>query len=176
MIILFVVIAVFVALEGIYRLGRSHSGVSESIHTTGSLAQLKSKELARLYQEALLGEIPNGESNGRAIILPGSLIGKLLSMVANTVWKGKVFDRSSGTLVNKLLGLRFVKAEVACGSSWSDDKQSVIIDYLRTSLIAFYIRDEIRQLLPGLYLGKAYIRLPFGLHFCALYFALDFRR
>lgn len=169
------VIAVFVVLESIYQLIRPR-GASGPVDTTGALAKLESKELERLYKETTLGEIPNGESNGRAIILPGWLIGKLLSVVANAVWKGKVFHLSSGTLVNKLLGLRFVKAEVAYGSSWSSDKQAIIIDYLRTSLIAFYIRDEIRQLVPGLYLGKAYIRLPFGLHFSALYFALDFRR
>lgn len=72
--------------------------------------------------------------------------------------------------------MRFVRADVFRGVSWSDGKQSIVLDYLKTSLLAFFIRDEIRCVAPGLYLGKVYIRLPFRYKFCALWFALDFSR
>lgn len=143
------------------------------------LSRKKGIELSSLYSSGVPVEIPNGESNGTAIIAAGTAFGVLLSWMANCVWKGKVFTRTSSStasLVNKILGMRIVHAEVSEGLSWSDGKKAIIIDYLRTSLIAFYIRDEIRMLEPGLYLGKAYIRLPFGYRFCALYFALDFRK
>jgi hypothetical protein len=131
--------------------------------------------LARLYNTSPAGAIPDGDSQGKAIILPGSFTGSLLSALANACWKGKVFDRNRGRLVNKIFGAHLIHAEVFKGNSWRDGKEAIIIDYLKTSLLAFFIRDEIRQVQPGLYLGRAYIRLPFGMRASALFFALDFR-
>lgn len=146
------------------------------ITSLGTLASLDGSRLARIYAVSPVGEIPDGESQGKAIMLPGTITGKLLSGIANLVWKGKVFDRANGCLVNKILGMRIVKAQVFHGESWKDGNQSIVIDYAKTSLLAFFIRDEIRQVQPGLYLGKAFIRLPFGWRFSALFFALDFRK
>lgn len=142
--------------------------------TLDELAGLSKARLEQLYREASGIEIPDGDSVGRAIVLPGTTLGKVISAIDNRVWKGKIFDRAAGRLVNKILGLRFVPAEVFIGLSWSDEKKSVIIDYRRTSWLAFFIRDEVRSLEDGLYLGKAYLRTPFGPLFF-LYFALDFR-
>jgi hypothetical protein len=151
-------------------------GSAAALWSLKTLSSLTARQLSMLYATSEPIEIPDGESHGKAIILPGTIFGKLLSCLANLAWKGKIFNRSQGTLVNKILGLHFVKAEVFMGESWFDKKPAVIIDYKKTSWVASYIRDEIRQLVPGLYLGRAYIRLPRGKHFHALYFALDFRR
>ena len=85
-------------------------------------------------------------------------------------------DPTGTKLVNKILGTKLVYADVFSGQSWLDGKPATIIDYKRTSWLAFFIRDEIRQLHQGFYLGKCYVRLPFGLRFNCLYFALDFRK
>lgn len=147
--------------------------------TLNQVQALTSRELDFLYAVSDLPlQVPDGESNGRAIVLPGTFFGKVLSWFDNLVWKGKIFKRLGPTradLVNKILGLHIVRAEVFFGPSWSDSKRSVIIDYRHTSWIAWFIRDEIRQVEEGLYLGKAYIRLPFGKRCMFLYFALDFR-
>jgi len=139
------------------------------------LTQMTGGQLAALYQQAQPGEIPDGDSHGKAIILAATWLGSVLSAIANFVWSGKVFDRPHLRLVNKIFGLHLVPAEVSRALSWRDGKDAIVIDYWKTSLVAFYIRDEIRQIEPGLFLGRAYIRLPFGKHFCALFFALDFR-
>ncbi|HEY9718729.1 MAG TPA: hypothetical protein V6C69_14750, partial [Trichormus sp.] len=139
------------------------------------LTKMTGHQLGALYELFPPGEIPDGDSHGKAIILPGTWLGGLLSAIANFVWGGKVFDRARLRLVNKIFGLHLVHAKVSKGTSWSDGRDAVIIDYWKTSLVAFFIRDEIRQVEPGLYLGRAYIRLPFGKHFSALFFALDFR-
>lgn len=154
------------------------SNTDPSLQPTGlwALSSMKGDQLERIYSSSPVGETPDGESQGKAIVLPGTFCGKLTSWVCNKVWKGKVFDRKGGRLLNKILGLRIVKAAVFKGESWSDGKESIIIDYKWKSLVAFLIRDEIRAVKPGLYLGKAYIRLPFGMSFSALYFALDFRK
>jgi len=40
--------------------------------------------------------------------------------------------------------------------SWFDGKEAIILDYSKTSLVAHWIRDEIREVAPGLYLGIVY--------------------
>lgn len=139
-----------------------------------ALASAGTDALEALYHEGAMTELPVGETNGRAIILPGTLSGRLLSALSNLIWKGKWFEQDGG-LVNKILGMKLVKARVSAGESWSDGKTAIIIDYKNTSLVAFFIRDEIRQVADDIYLGKAYIRLPFGRRFAALFFAVDFR-
>jgi hypothetical protein len=150
-----------------------------SLPTPVSLADLASRkgsDLATLYRTGKVGALPSGVSNGRAIVLPGTwIIGRLLSGFCNLIWKGKVFDGQGG-LINRILGLHLVRAQVFHGPSWCDGKPAVIVDYLKTSWLAFFIRDEIREVAPGLYLGKAYMRLPLRFRVAPLYFALDFRK
>jgi hypothetical protein len=87
------------------------------------------------------------------------------------VWQGKVFDRERGELLNEVspLGLRAVRARVSLEPSWLDGARCIVIDYSDTSLVAHWVRDEIRELEPGLYLGHAYWRrhrvLRFALRF-----------
>ncbi len=151
-------------------------GLAPSSLNLVRLTTLAGGQLELLYTNSPAGGTPLGASNGRAMVGPGTRFGATLSWICNRLWKGKIVDQSGHGLVNKLLGLKLVHAQVYRGTSWSDGKQSVIIDYLKTSLLAFFIRDEIRCVAPNLYLGKAFVRLPLGKRFCALWFALDFTR
>jgi hypothetical protein len=139
-----------------------------------ALASAGKATLEQLYRDGAATARPVGESNGRAIIMAGTVCGRLLSAIANSIWKGKLFAEDGG-LINKILGMKLVKARVKQGESWSDSDPAIAIDYKDTSRVAFFIRDEIRLVADDLYLGKAYIRLPFGRRFAALFFALDFR-
>jgi hypothetical protein len=78
-------------------------------------------------------------------------------------WKGKVFDMfaaesDKGVLVNKIspFGIRMVVARVYRDKSWLDGEDTIVIDYARTSLSCRKIRDEIREVQPGVYLGKVW--------------------
>lgn len=142
--------------------------------TLDSLMSMRRTELETLYRSSLPGQIPDGESRGVAAVSPGTKVGRVSQRLFSYVWKGKVFDRKEGALVNKILGARSVKAEVYAGKSWLDGRDSIIIDYSRTSRIAAVIRDEIRQVGPSLYLGFAYLRAPGNPQLLA--FALDFSK
>ena len=74
-------------------------------------------------------------------------------------WQGKVFDPSKGVLRNKILffGLNAIIAKVYKGSSWMDKKDCIVLDYSETSLLAHWVRDEIREVAPRTYLGKVYL-------------------
>jgi hypothetical protein len=116
-------------------------------------------ELNDLYKNSPSGEIPTGEGQGTAIILPGTPLSKaLMPWIKLFAWQGKIFDRDQGCLLNKvtLFGIQLVKAQVYKGESWLCDGESIILDYAKTSVVAHKIRDEIREVSPGIYLGNAY--------------------
>jgi hypothetical protein len=69
-----------------------------------------------------------------------------------------VFDRAKGELKNKILpmGHKAIVAKVYKDKSWLDQKECIVLDYSKTSLIAHWIRDEIREVAPDIYLGIVY--------------------
>jgi hypothetical protein len=73
-------------------------------------------------------------------------------------WQGKVFDAKAGLLRNHILplGLKAIIARVFKGPSLLDGKECIVLDYSETSLVASHVRDEIREIEPGFYLGKVY--------------------
>ncbi|MDD1620396.1 MAG: hypothetical protein LUQ11_02860 [Methylococcaceae bacterium] len=121
------------------------------------------EELDEIYCNAMPGDIPNGDTQGTAI-LAGSLFAKWVAFLAGVfAWQGKVFDLfcpggHAGVLVNKItpFSLTFIVAKVYRDKSWMDEKDTIVIDYSRTSFFAKAIRDEIREVEPGVYLGKVW--------------------
>ena len=123
------------------------------------LLKMSQAELDELFTKSAPGEIPNGEANGTAIVAPGTKFTKQIAEFVNHfAWQGKVFDGKKGVLKNKILpfGLNAIIAKVYKGKSWLDGKECIVLDYSETSLIAQWIRDEIRQIGPRFYLGKVY--------------------
>lgn len=118
-------------------------------------------ELDQLYQAATAGSVPSGDTRGTAIAA-GSGLSKALARGARLLaWQGKVFDLmtpDTGLLINKVtpFSLTFVVAKVYKDASWMDGRETIVIDYSKTSFFARAIRDEIREVEPGLYLGKVW--------------------
>ena len=79
-------------------------------------------------------------------------------MISHFGWQGKNFDAEGEFLAQQdpAFGLNAIVANVYKGNSWFDGKECIVLDYSETSLVAHWIRDEIRQIGPGLYLGKVY--------------------
>jgi hypothetical protein len=115
--------------------------------------------------------IPNGDYNGLASIFPGTMLGRWSQWLFGLFWKGKVFD--NGKLVNKILGRRMIDADVYIGISLLDGKDSIIIDYQKSFWPVRRIRDEIRQVSPGRYVGFAFLLSPFGAPRAPVVFTLD---
>ncbi len=124
-----------------------------------TLLAMSQKELDDLFTKSPVGDIPDGEAQGTAIIAPGSKYSSdLATIVSHFAWQGKTFDGKKGLLKNRILpfGFNAILARVYKGPSWLDGKECIVLDYSDTSLVAQWIRDEIRQIEPGLYLGKVY--------------------
>lgn len=123
------------------------------------LIQMSQAQLDELFRSSPAGNIPQGEGKGTAIIAPGTELSEIAAKFIHLfAWQGKVFDPASGTLRNKILpvGLQAIIAKVYKDKSWFDGKECIVLDYSQTSLIAHWIRDEIREVAPGLYLGVVY--------------------
>jgi hypothetical protein len=148
-----------------------------SVQNLEDLMSLGQSSLDAMYASTQPGPVPDGDSEGRAIMFPGTILEAPASLAAALIWQGKVFDvtpgSTQGTLINKVFGFRAINADVFVGPSWFDGKPAIIIDYKDTSLLVPFVRDEIREVAPGIYLGRVYIRTLVG-DFLGLNFALDF--
>jgi hypothetical protein len=134
-------------------------GTGAMTHSVDQLLAMTQAELDALFTASLAGEIPTGEAQGTAIVAPGTIYSSRIAQFLNTfAWQGKVFDREKGVLSNKILpfGLNAIIAKVYKDNSWIDGKECIVLDYSSTSLLAHWIRDEIRQIDPDMYLGKVY--------------------
>jgi len=123
------------------------------------LLGMSQSQLDELFTKSTAGEIPDGEGKGTAIVAPGTNYTQdIAQFISFFAWQGKVFDAKNGVLRNKILplGLNAIVAKVYKGQSWMDGKECIVLDYSDTSLVARWIRDEIRQIGPKMYLGKVY--------------------
>ena len=116
-------------------------------------------ELDALYSAHEAGPIPDGSSDGTLIVAPGTRFTQPIARLMKAfVWQGKVFDAARGAMRNRVLplGIEAVVAKVYRAPSWLDGKDCIVLDYSETSIVARWIRDEIRLVAPHIYLGKAY--------------------
>lgn len=130
--------------------------------TVSKFLDMSREQLDDVYKGLKAGPVPTGDTRGTAIAA-GTLFARLYAMLARLCfWQGKIFDifcpTESGILINKItpFSLTFVVAKVYKGESWMDGKETIIIDYSRTSFFAKKVRDEIREVEPGVYLGKVW--------------------
>ncbi|HZZ64070.1 MAG TPA: hypothetical protein VFE17_01100 [Candidatus Baltobacteraceae bacterium] len=124
-------------------------------------------ELDALFGASEAGPVPNGFGSGTALMFPGTPYSAVTAQLIGALfWQGKTFFRDHGILTNSItpMHLPAVVAFVYEDASRFDGKPCIVLDYSRTSIAARYIRDELRLVAPGLYLGRAYAfnRFLFG--------------
>jgi hypothetical protein len=128
-------------------------------HDVPQLLEMSEDELDDLFRSSDAGPIPAGEAKGTVLVQPGlSLEGNAAKIIHLLAWQGKVFDPEKGELRNEILpwGMKSIRAKVYKEASWLDQKETIVLDYSKTSLVAHWIRDEIREVGPGVYLGLVY--------------------
>jgi hypothetical protein len=146
--------------------------------TADDLLKRSPVELDALFQASPAGPIPQHKSHGTIVAFPGKPFAPSLSRVLGAlVWHGKDFHPQTGDLHNLLspVGFEAIRAKVYEANSWLDDRPCVVLDYSKSSKVAGWIRDEIREVSPGVYLGLVWgIGRLFGGRRMILRFALTF--
>jgi hypothetical protein len=126
---------------------------------TMDLTAMGRDELDEVYRASPAGPIPVGPGRGTALLFPGSAAdGALRPLIRALFWKGKTFRPQSQDLKNRIgpLGTLGIRAKVYEDESWFSPGPAIVLDYSRTSPVARMIRDEIRQVAPGVYLGQIF--------------------
>ena len=129
--------------------------------TPEKIASMPAEEVDGLFRSGEVGQIPDGDAEGRAIFFPGKGIEPWIGRTVRALaWKGKVVSSRKQELKNKIspFGIPAVAADVYWDRSWFDGGECIVLDYSRRSLLAHFVRDEIRRVAPGLYLGLVYWR------------------
>jgi hypothetical protein len=130
--------------------------------TVDQLVGMSQAERDDLFRASPPGEVPDGDSEGTVLLSASTRVvpSKLLDRIGATfarwlAWRGKVFRAKEGDLLNKVtvLNLKAIRAKVYRGPSWLDGNEAIVLDYSKSSFVAQKIRDEIREVAPGLYLG-----------------------
>jgi hypothetical protein len=121
------------------------------------LACLSWCELEALYRGSAPGEIVPGYVPGVPLYDPAKRLTRLRTKVTGALWRGKHF-RCDGTLINQWCGVRAIRADVYHGKSWLDGGPAIVMDYGNSSWVWADVRDEIREVAPGLFLGVMFER------------------
>jgi len=125
-----------------------------------ALLGMRKRDLDAIFGAAPPGGVPLGVLDGTALLVPGRTLGRLLSKVVRALfWRGKVVEPTGHALRNRIgpLGLRAIAAAVYPGESRVDGQPCTVLDYSVTSVVAGGVRDEIRLIAPGLYLGVVWL-------------------
>jgi hypothetical protein len=127
--------------------------------TAHELLELSQVDLYQLFRRCKPGRVPTGRGRGTPIFFPGtSATQPAAKLFGATVWRGKVFRPESADLKNliSILAIPAIRARVYNEESWFDGRDCTVLDYSQTSRICRWVRDEIREVEPGLYLGLVY--------------------
>ena len=138
-----------------------------------SLPSRRRRALTELFERGTVGAVPDGRARGVVLLGTGGVLGRAVADLSHALlWRGKVVDARRGRLRNLVTqhGIPAVAAKIYQAPSWHDGKPCIVLDYSQTSIVARRIRDEIREISPGIFLG-----LVFWGRRHVLDFALDFR-
>jgi hypothetical protein len=125
-----------------------------------ALLELDQRALDELFAASPAGKIPVGKGRGIAMIANGTVFGTICRyLISWFIWKGKLFRPQTSDLKNRLtpFGIPGIRAKVYVDNSWKSPGPAIILDYSKTSIVASFIRDEIREVGPGIYLGKVFM-------------------
>jgi hypothetical protein len=164
------IIAVTIALIATSGITRADGPSVITVRNANDLVRLSRSDLEAVYRVSDIGTIPLGSTRGTAIFKPGSRMTMPASRVTRVLWQGKYFK--DDVMVNRVLGVRAIDTRTYISESWLDGKPSFILDYYDTTKLFKDVRDEVREVSPGLYLGAMYFRKPDGPEL-AMFFTLE---
>ena len=131
-----------------------HAQDVKAAYCFDDLVQRSCCELEQIYRQAKPGNIPVGFLEGK-VVYCSQRMAHARSHMTSMLWHGKHFH-CDGTLVNQWSGMKAIHARVGYGQSWLDGGQAIVLDYCGMSRVWNDVRDEMREVAPGLFVGAMY--------------------
>ena len=100
-----------------------------------------------------------GFARGHVLMMANTPFPKLKVRIGNRTWKGKHFEED-GEFINQFSGFKALESKAVLGESWFDGQPCIIMEYPPKTPLFGNLRDEIRQIGPGFYLGRIHERCP----------------
>src|SRR5262245_31827840 len=108
-----------------------------------------------LFRQGSVDCGPVGLTRGAVLYADGGCP-RLKARMQGFVWKGKTFQ-GDGTFTNRWLGgIQAISASVSVEPSWLDGQPCLAMQYGPDARVFANVRDELRQIAPGLWLGRSY--------------------
>jgi hypothetical protein len=155
-----------------------------TVRTLEDLARLDPDYLMTMYREARTPRLEDldGKLSGRMLAVPRlqkPAVRKWLERFSKSKafpWQGKTFEHETeghGHGVNRLLGERvsWFRFETSVGPSHAGDFDAVHLDYGHDGNppVVRQVKDEVREVAPGVWLGLAYLRMRDGDHLACFF-------
>lgn len=142
------------------------------------LARMDSNQLQAVFEAAPRPEfLPSGKTRGLVFFQPSKLTSRVQARIFQCLWHGKLLDGEEALMVNRVAGGKFINASMRLDQSFGDGDTAVILDYqgMQKGITKFAegARDEIREVSPGLWLGRMWVRDKSGLYQPSTWFALQ---
>ncbi len=133
--------------------------LAEESFSVSKLRQKTLPQLDALFLQGTIESLPCGVTRGYVVHLADVKYSRTRSALQSLFWKGKVF-LDDGEFINRFCGFRADRSNYELGISWFDGKPCLVLEYPPSAMIFANSRDEIRQIGPGVYLGRFYERCP----------------
>jgi hypothetical protein len=141
------------------RAGEVPGGCPCGAVTARELSRMSVAELDQVFAGGHVGELPGGLGRGRVLLVVTARCPRVRAHMNGVVWKGKFFY-PDGTFTNQWACFRAVSSCVETGSSWYDGKPCIVLEYPPDAAVFANARDELREVAPGVILGRFYERCP----------------
>lgn len=139
--------------------------------TSRDFSKMTFAQLDALFASGVAHQVPCGPARGKVLLVVDSLCPKTRAALMNTLWKGKVFF-ADGRFTNQWVGFKAIEAKAVLGQSWADGGPCIVMDYPGDAGVFSNMRDELREVGQGMFLGRFYERCPSPK--CKGYFLLVF--
>lgn len=104
--------------------------------------------------------LPEGDYDGTLVFMAGTPLAPLFAVLLSFIWSGKICDSAADKLINKwgpFGTIQAIPATICVAPSWSSSGGNCVeVNYSTRGPFRF-VRDEIRNVAPGLYLGLMYV-------------------
>ena len=107
------------------------------------------------FRAGTIGCGPDGQTRGTVLYADGRHP-RLKAHLQGVVWKGKTFH-CDGTFTNRWVGgVHAISATTSIEPSWLDGQPCLVMQYPPDTAVFDNVRDELRQICPGMWLGRSY--------------------